>query len=65
MPKFPVFREFRTTNNETDIAIQPAAGIKPKRLQVDEVKPDPRRKWLSCATDIDEMNIQCDDVITR
>ena len=37
-------REFKETNNDVDIAIKPAAGLRPKKLTIDEVKPDPKRK---------------------
>ncbi|XP_064627283.1 cilia- and flagella-associated protein 47-like isoform X2 [Lineus longissimus] len=35
-------KEFEETNNKTDIGIKTAAGIKPKKLTQDEIKPDPR-----------------------
>ncbi|XP_052808119.1 cilia- and flagella-associated protein 47-like isoform X2 [Mya arenaria] len=35
-------REFNATNTSTDIGIKPAKGIRPKKLLLDEIKPDPR-----------------------
>ncbi|XP_074645875.1 cilia and flagella-associated protein 47-like isoform X2 [Tubulanus polymorphus] len=37
-------REFALTNNKTDIGIKTAAGIQPKKLLLEEIKPDPRPK---------------------
>ncbi|KAL4233464.1 hypothetical protein ACF0H5_008145 [Mactra antiquata] len=34
-------REFNETNTSTDIGIKPAAGIRPKKLLLEEIKPDP------------------------
>ena len=28
------------TNNNTDIGIKTAAGLKPRKLKIDEIKPD-------------------------
>ena len=44
------FSEFQETNNSVDIAMKSAAGLKPKKLMLEEVGPDPRRKifiWTS------------------
>lgn len=41
---FVFYREFMETNTSTDIGIKPAAGIFPKKLALEEIKPDPRRK---------------------
>ncbi|KAK3096977.1 hypothetical protein FSP39_005325 [Pinctada imbricata] len=35
-------REFRDTDNNLDIGIKSAAGLKPKRLTQKEIKPDPK-----------------------
>ncbi|XP_053397416.1 cilia- and flagella-associated protein 47-like isoform X4 [Mercenaria mercenaria] len=35
-------REFKETNTSTDIGIKPAAGISPKKLLLEEIKPDPK-----------------------
>lgn len=40
------FREFRENNNNTDIAMKPAAGLKPKKITLEDIVPDPRRKTL-------------------
>ena len=40
------FREFKATNTTADIGIKPAAGIRPKKLTLDEIKPDPRSKTI-------------------
>ncbi|XP_070190234.1 cilia and flagella-associated protein 47-like isoform X3 [Littorina saxatilis] len=34
-------KEYKQTNNLTDIGIKSAAGLKPRRLKVDEIIPDP------------------------
>ena len=41
-----VYREFKETNTSTDIGIKPAAGIFPKKLALEEIKPDPSRKYF-------------------
>ena len=40
-------REFKATNTAADIGIKPAAGIQPRKLKLDEIKPDPRSKCLT------------------
>lgn len=40
-------REFEDTNNKLDIGIKSAAGLKPKRLTQQEIKPDPRSEYGS------------------
>ena len=37
-----VLREFNETNNDTDLAMKPAAGLRPKKLTLLEVGPDSR-----------------------
>lgn len=44
MQFFLNFREFKLTNNKTDIGIKSAAGLKPRALKQDEIVPDPRSK---------------------
>ncbi|KAL8606797.1 hypothetical protein ACOMHN_049626 [Nucella lapillus] len=34
-------KEYKVTNNPTDIGIKSAAGLKPRKLKQDEIKPDP------------------------
>ena len=40
------FREFKETNNKTDIGIKAAAGLKPKKIAIQEVGPDPSGEHL-------------------
>ncbi|KAL3884217.1 hypothetical protein ACJMK2_030436, partial [Sinanodonta woodiana] len=36
------YKEFQETNTEADIGIKPAAGIQPKNILLEEIRPDPR-----------------------
>ena len=51
------FREFKETNNKTDIGIKAAAGLKPKKIAIQEVGPDPSGKHLFHVQYIHEKNI--------
>ena len=46
-------REFNVLNNEKDIGIKPASGLRAPKLKADEIKPPEKRKYqISLLTDL-------------
>lgn len=44
-----IYREYKKYNNAKDIAIKPAAGLRPKKLKLEDVGPDPPCEWAQIA----------------